>query len=116
MKVLIIVSNLLIFQPAFGGQLSCEGWYQALGGPLERLSMPISTESENNTVFNLSNRGYYYRVDWDKGLTSFYITIEFEGKRILFTTARVPTENHPENFTDLNLPGGPRLSVNCEVK
>ncbi len=96
--------------------LTCEGWYQPSGGQLEIVTMPVSSQTENNTVFIANYNGYAYQVDWDKNLTTFYTTIESDGKRILFTTGRVPTENHPECFTDLSLPNGPRLSVNCAVK
>ena len=48
--------------------------------------------------------------------TTFCISIYSGENYILGTTARVPTLNHPENFTDLHIPNGPRLAVNCEMK
>jgi hypothetical protein len=101
---------------ASASQISCEGWFQEPGHELERVKMAASQASENNTRYSLDYRGYAFRVDWDRQLTTFYVSIESAGKRILVTTARVPTDNHPENFTDLNLPNGPRLAVNCEMK
>lgn len=96
--------------------LRCEGWYQEPGGELEKAPMLLETQTENHSIFVATYRDYRYRVDWNKELTTFYTTVESAGKRILFTTGRVPTENHPECFTDLHLPNGPRLSVNCEEK
>jgi hypothetical protein len=101
---------------AHAARLSCEGWYQLSGGTLEKTPMPVTSETENNIVFSGTFRNYAYQVDWNKNLTSLNTSIESDGNRILITTGRVPTDNHPECFTDLNLPGGPRLSVNCEVK
>jgi hypothetical protein len=114
----ITTTFLLMFvsTSSFASTVMCEGWYQEQGKALEKASMALQSSTANNSVFTVSYRGYDYRVDWDRNLTTFYVTIEQAGARILFTTARIPTDNHPENFTDLNLPGGPRLSVNCEVK
>lgn len=77
--------------------------------------LSIQSETANNLVFAGNSQGYDFKVDWNRSLSTFYVSIENAGKRILFTTARVPTENHPENFTDLNIPNGPKLSVNCEM-
>jgi hypothetical protein len=116
---LLLVLGLMFSALVHAGeaQVVCEGWYQQdAKEKLERVQMPLVEATEKHLVFSLENRGYQYRVDWDRQLTTFYVTIGHEGKRILFTTARVPTPEHPENFTDLNLPDGPRLSVNCEQK
>lgn len=116
MKTCWILLVLFISTTGFAGGLTCEGWYQEQGKSLEKAQMILQSDTPNNSVYSVDYRGYTYRVDWNRNLTTFYVTIEQAGARILFTTARVPTENHPENFTDLNLPGGPRLSVNCEMK
>jgi len=113
---LLIIAIIMFAGPVFAKQLICKGWYQDSGINLEEFQLPLTKQTDNNTVFSANYKGYDYRVDWDKNLTSFYVSIESGGKRLLFTTARTPTENHPENFTDLNLPNGPRLAVNCEVK
>jgi len=96
-------------------EIFCEGWYQEAGQSLEKARMKIESETAGNTVFRVNNHGYDFKVDWNRELTTFYVCIEKNGSRILATTARVPTDNHPENFTDLNIPNGPRLSVNCEM-
>lgn len=96
--------------------LKCEGWYQETGGTLIRAPLAIETSDAQNTVMSGTHRDYTYKADWNKNLSTFYIQIHSAGKRLLFTTARVPTFDHPENFTDLNLPDGTRLSVNCEFK
>jgi hypothetical protein len=116
MKLTIAIFSLLTSAPLLASALVCEGWYQASGGALEKAPMPIVEQTESNTVFKVEHRGYTYRVDWHKSLTTLYTTIQTSGKKVLFTTGRIPTENHPECFTDLNLPDGLRLSVNCEVK
>lgn len=117
MKPLLLASLLaLVSSRCFASDVVCEAWFQESGKALERNTMTLTSSSEKNTVYTASYRGYTYRVDWDHNLSTFYVLIEQSGSRILYTTARVPTDNHPENFTDLNLPGGPRLSVSCELK
>lgn len=106
----------LTVQTSHASELFCEGWYQETGESLEKSPMVVDSITNNNMIFKVSSHGYDFRVDWNKELTTFYVFIEFFGKRILVTTARVPTDNHPENFTDLNIPNGPRLSVNCEIR
>jgi hypothetical protein len=77
--------------------------------------MPVISLTANSKTYAAEYKGYVYRAHWHFQLTSFNISFETKGTRILTTTARVPSENHPENFTDLNLPGGPRLSITCEL-
>lgn len=113
---LLTIVILLTSPAAFASNVFCEAWYQEPNQPLTKEPMVIDSETANNIVFKTNSRGYDFKVDWNKPLTTFYVSIENAGKRILMTTARVPTENHPENFTDLHLPGGPRLSVNCEMR
>lgn len=112
-KLLLLI---LIFSlPAFSAETKCEAWFQNPGQALEKIPMAVSSRSEKNIIYTLSFKGYDYKVDWDIRLTTFYVSITFAGKLILITTARVPTADHPENFTDLNLPTGPRLAVGCEL-
>ena len=101
---------------SFASELKCESWYQENGQALQKFPMSLVGNTADNMIFESKALDYNFKVDWNKGLTTFYIFIESAGKRILFTTARVPTEDHPENFTDLNIPAGPRLTVNCEMK
>jgi ABC-type proline/glycine betaine transport system substrate-binding protein len=116
MKNLLVIAGtcLLAFQ-AQASDLFCEAWYQEAGQSLQKYRLSLQSETSNSTVFSGAFNGYDFKVDWNRDLSTFYVFIESAGKRILFTTARVPTLNHPENFTDLNIPGGPRLSVNCEM-
>lgn len=103
----------------YASTIFCESWFNKVGGTtstLERVKMKVVSETTKNIVYEKSLHGFDFRVDWDVDLTTFYISIFSNGKYILGTTARVPTPNHPENFTDLNLPNGPRLAVNCEMK
>lgn len=96
--------------------LFCEAWYQDVDQALQKQRLVIQSETVNNRVFAGSSHGYDFKVDWNRKLSTLYTFIESAGKRILFTTARVPTEDHPESFTDLEVPNGPRLSVNCELQ
>ncbi len=113
----IFLYLVLVFQSfAFAADTKCEGWYQENGAALEKAPMVVTSSNEKNVLYTVTYKGFSYDVNWDKGLTSFYVSISQNGNRILVTTARVPTDNHPENFTDLHLPNGPRLSVNCEMK
>ncbi len=107
---------LLMNATVLAGTLTCEGWYQEKDKDIEKAPMALASQTENDKIYSATYKDYVYQVDWNQKLTTFYTTIEKDKKRILFTTARVPTDNHPEAFTDLNLPDGPRLSVNCEVK
>jgi hypothetical protein len=116
MRHILTVSLILACNYAFAGTIKCEGWYQEPGASIERAAMTVASESSTSTVYASSYKGYDFRAEWNRPLTTFYVTIEHSGNRILFTTARVPTPDHPENFTDLNLPSGPRLAVNCEEK
>lgn len=87
------------------------------GGSIEKSAMATASSSEKNRVFSGAQYGFKFEADWNYELTTFYVSIySADGKRILATTARVPTTNHPENFTDLNIPEGPRVAVNCEMK
>lgn len=93
----------------------CEAWYQEIGTSLEKQTMDIASVTNEEKKFNTSFKGFDFEVKWHYELTTLYTFIEKDGKNVLFTTARIPTENHPEAFTDLNIPNGPRLSVNCEI-
>lgn len=112
------VLGLLALLPIYSSAatISCYGWYQINGGDIETIPMSVTGKTANSETFSATYKGYVYTADWNFELTSFYISFETNGKRILTTTARVPTDNHPENFTDLNLPDGPRLSITCESK
>lgn len=101
---------------SFAMNVGCVGWYQINGGDIETIPMPVTESSAKNQTYSATHKGYVYTANWDFDLSSFNISFESNGGRILTTTARVPTINHPENFTDLNLPGGPRLSITCEIK
>ncbi len=116
MKTLMLILVLLISSSVLASNVICEGWYQESGSNLVKTELDLISSNENNILYSGSYNGYFYSVDWDKGLTTFYIRIEKEGSYILGTTARVPTSDHPENFTDLHIPNGPRLSINCEIK
>lgn len=101
---------------SFAQNVICEGWYQESGSELKKIPLNIASATDKNVIYSARYSDYSYNVNWDKDLTTFYIKIERSGNYLLGTTARVPTQNHPENFTDLHLPNGPRLSVNCEMK
>ena len=115
MKNLIIFLLLSSSLNALAGELVCEAWFQEKGQSIEKEVMKVVSTTSNEKTYSTKFRGYDFKVNWNYELTTLYTFIEFEGSRILVTTARVPTENHPEAFTDLNIPMGPRLSVNCEV-
>lgn len=117
MKKIFIVLAILSSLPVFAETVFCEGWFQNPEKTLEKKKMDIISTSEKNTIFSTSLHGYIFKVNWDYYLTTFYVSIlSSENDYILGSTARVPTANHPENFTDLRIPGGPRLAVNCEMK
>jgi hypothetical protein len=115
-RSIVTVGTMVASTPSFASSVNCEGGYQEREKTLEKAPMTLLSSTPNNSVYVVRHRGYDYRVDWDRNLTTFYVNIGQAGSRILFTTARVPTENHPESFTSLNLPSGSRLSVNCEMK
>jgi hypothetical protein len=114
-QLFIISMTCLLAAQAQASDLFCEAWFQDPGQVLQKQRLTVQSETANNTLFSGRFHDYDFTVDWNRELTTFYVFIENSGKRILSTTARVPTANHPENFTDLNLPMGPRLSVNCEM-
>lgn len=116
MKKIIFVAIFSLFSiQVNAADLFCEAWYQDVGQALQKQRLEIQSETVNNLVFAGSFHGYDFKVDWNRELSTFYTFIESAGKRILFTTARVPTEDHPESFTDLEIPSGPRLSISCEL-
>ncbi len=78
--------------------------------------MDLASVTNQEKTFTTVFKGYEFEVKWHFELTTLYTFIKKDRRNILFTTARIPTENHPEAFTDLNIPNGPRLSVNCEVR
>ncbi|MGE3611091.1 MAG: hypothetical protein AB7I27_15985 [Bacteriovoracaceae bacterium] len=115
MKMTIIFLISLFSLNCFAGKLVCEAWFQESEKPLEKQRMDIISDTKIEKKFSTAFKGYVFEVNWHYELTSLYTHIKKNSEYILSTTARVPTENHPEAFTDLNLPNGPRLSVNCEV-
>ena len=100
--------------PLLADNIVCEAWVQKAGEKLQTKEMKITKNTGTSVVLSTKFEGYDFAVDWDKDLTTLYTTIAKDNQRILFTTGRVFTKNHPECFTDLNLPGGLRLAVNCE--
>jgi hypothetical protein len=116
MKIMGVLLLLLFPITGFASDIGCYGWYQVAGGNVETVSMPVVSRSANGITYSATYKGYTYTADWDFQLTSFNVSFETSSSRILSTTARVPTDNHRENFTDLNLPSGPRLSITCELK
>ncbi len=116
MKCMNFILLFLFPTASIASSVVCNGWYQVKGGNIETIPMPIKGSTASQMTYSATYKGYVFSANWDFQLTTFYISLETNGSRILSTTARVPTENHPENFTDLNLPGGPRLSINCELK
>ncbi len=115
MKKLIIIFIATLSFNAFAEELVCEAWYQEKGNVLQKQSMQLVLSTERERKFSTLFQGFEFEVNWNYELTTLYTFIKMDGKNILFTTARIPTTNHPEVFTDLNIPSGPRLSVNCEV-
>lgn len=116
MKTMVSIFLFLASFRLFASGVICEGWYQQSGESLNKINLAVISSNNDNVVYSGNSNGYSYHVDWNKSLTTFYIRIKKGEKYILGTTARVPTDDHPENFTDLHIPGGPRLSVNCEMK
>lgn len=116
MKSIFTFILLSISLNAFAGELFCEAWYQEKGQSLQRQAMTVVSLTSNEKKYATTFNGYDFEVNWNYELTTLYTFIMAKGERILSTTARIPTANHPEAFTDLNLPMGPRLSVNCEVR
>ena len=94
----------------------CEAWSQQNGGSLNKSLMNVESSTADNIVYSATHEGFEFKVDWNFELTSLYTTVRKNGNTVLFTTARVPSENHRDSFTDLKLPNGLRLSVNCEIQ
>lgn len=115
MKLSITLLLIILSSSCLAGELFCEAWYQEQDMPLEKQLMNVLSANRDEKVFVAPFKGYDFEVKWHYELTTLYTFIKKDSKNILATTARVPTDNHPEAFTDLHLPDGPRLSVNCEV-
>ena len=116
-KILIVVSFLFLSSvQALALELICEGWHQNPADQLERVVMTKGEQTNLNWKQSTEVAGFRYAVDWDVNLDTIYVTIGQGEKRLLFATARVPTFPHNDSFTDLNLPGGPRLAVSCSFK
>ncbi len=116
MKNLFIFLVSLASLNCFAGELVCEAWFQESGTAIERQLLDVTSITNEQIIFTTSFKGFEFEVKWHFELTTLYTLIKKDRKNVLFTTARVPTENHPEAFTDLNIPNGPRLSLNCEVR
>ena len=116
MKLFIFVFCLVVSSKANASNIVCEAWFHSPGSEILKQKMDTSDANLPNVFYHAKLQNADYRVQWSKELTTFYVTLEMDGVTVLTTTARVPSENHPENFTDLNLPRGNRYSVNCEMK
>lgn len=116
MKLLILALSASISANLFAMDIFCEGWHQLPGRSLEKSRMTVINSSNDGITFETSLHEYKYQVTWNFSLTSLYSTVKKNDIQLLFTTARVPTENHSDSFTDFKLLDGTRLSINCEIE
>jgi hypothetical protein len=93
--------------------LACEAWHQLKDDELQKQNLKLQSRDVNNTVLTTSFKGYTFRVDWDKNLTTLYMNVKKNGESILFSTSRVPTEDHNDSFLDGILTDGSRIAISC---
>lgn len=113
-KILTVLIGIFLSSSCWASlNLKCEGWLQNSGEELQRAPMTIVEQTNLNWKQSVKIEEYTYKVNWDVNLDSFYVEIYKSDQRVVFTTARVPTYNHNDSFTDIHLPNGPRLAVSC---
>ena len=102
---------------AFAADLNCEVWYQEDHQPKEIIPMKPRWAPTNNYILSAAHKDYSFYVDANPVSGVMYVDIEYgmPQKNVLFVTGRVPT---PEvfHFTDLHLPTGLRLAIQCVLK
>ena len=115
MKTRGIVSFALfwISQVALAAEMNCEGWVVRPGQEFKRAKLATFFRNSQNWKQQVDFEGYHFSVDWDVNLDCFYTRIEKDGKPVFFSTARVPTFNHNDSFSDVTFPDGLRLAVSC---
>ena len=95
--------------------VTCDAWYQEQNKEKEVLPMLVRRSTVTNLVFATEHNGYSYTVDWNYAQGVAYVDIEYgmPQANVLFVTGRPPSADLPRSLTDLHLPSGLRLSVDC---
>ena len=115
-KIIFILGVLSMGLPALAADLRCEGWLQKPQEKLRMMQMITTEKSTQHWKQSLDADGYQFTVDWDVNLDCIYVNVLRGSERLLFVTARVPTPNHNDSFSDMNLPNGERIAVSCSFK
>jgi len=119
MKNLILIFSFLSISPSsfsYFYKLECEAWHQESGQQLSKAVMITITYDHKERLYKEELNGFSYEVKWDVNLDTFYKTIKKGNQRVLFSTARVPSFEHNDSFTDLTLLDGTRLAISCGFK
>lgn len=95
----------------------CEAWYApSVAHQAERKGMMVESSSELEVTFQTTFKGYNYTMTWDKELASYNMTIASGARELVYAMARIPTKANPQSFTQVTLPDGAVLTLECEIQ
>ena len=111
-----VFALLFICGKAFGisKTLYCEANLQPNGPStaFNKAALVIAKQDLNSVNLAVEHQGYSFQVIWNFSLTTLYMTIEKNGERLAFSTARVPDENHNDSMLDIG--SSPRIWLSCD--
>jgi len=99
-----------------GLTLSCTAYHQP-GGPgttPQSAVLALKEKTPDGMTQEIEYAGFRYQVYWHYKLTTLYMTILKDKRKILFTTSRVPSQDHNDSMADVTLPEHLRLYLTCD--
>jgi len=103
---------------AFGDDLTleCTAYHQpgGPGTPSQSAKLALKEKTPDGLTHEIEHAGFRYQVYWDYKLTTLYMTVSRDGKKILFATSRVPSQDHNDSMADVTLPEHLRLYLSCD--
>jgi hypothetical protein len=99
-----------------GPTLECKANYQANGpGTASQVKkLEITDDSDSQTILGAAIEDFKFNVTWDRSLTSLYMTIHEGSNKLVFSTSRIPSNDHNDSMVDITPRGKIRLYLTCD--